>query len=148
MTKEEFMSVVKVSDKYYSKKKSDHAMSVMNYVLLDPRYELMTDEEKNMVAAIAYAHDVIEDTKCSWSELEAGINNDEDCRQFYLALDLLTRRHEMTYYDYIETIVKSKNLFAIMVKQADMKDHLIRKSTLTKKLKEKYEPVMPMLLRA
>ena len=94
------------------------------------------------------AHDLIEDTKCSWSELQDCVSDDDEKRQLYIAVDLLTHRHEHTYGEYIDMIIRSKNIFAIMVKQADMKDHIVRKGTLTKKLKEKYLPVMPRLLRA
>ena len=109
---------------------------------------LMTDEEQNFVRAVAIAHDVIEDTKCSWSELQGCIEEEEVRRQFYIAVDLLTNKHEDSYDRYIDIIIRSKNIFAILVKQADMKDHIMRQTTLTKKLKEKYEPVMPRLLRA
>ncbi len=148
MTKEEFMTVYHVADKHYSKKKMEHALSVMRYVLDDCRYALMTEEEKRLVAAIALAHDIIEDTKCSWSELQSGIEDDAERRKFYVAIDLLTHRPEVSYDEYIDQIIRSKNLYAIMVKQADMKDHLMRKATLTAKKKAKYEPVLSKLLRA
>ena len=148
MTYDEFIAVYNVSIKHYSVKKKEHAISVLNYVMDDCRYALMTDSEKYLLRAVAVAHDVIEDTKCSWSELQSGIKDEETRREFYIAVDLLTHRHEDSYIDYIDQIIKSENMFAIITKQADMKDHLMRKQTLTKKLKEKYEPVMPRLLRA
>ena len=148
MTYEEMKSVFDCARKHYSAKKLEHATKVTEYVELDCRYDLMTREEQNFVRAVAIAHDVIEDTKCSWSELQSGIVDDEERRQFYIAVDLLTHRHEDSYDNYIDKIIRSKNIFAIMVKQADMKDHIRRASTLTKKLKEKYLPVMPRLLRA
>jgi hypothetical protein len=148
MTVTEMRAVFDCAEKHYSAKKLEHALAVVSYVEADPRYLLMTTEEQNFVRAVAIAHDVIEDTKCSWSELQSGIENDDTRRQFYIAVDLLTHRHETEYGDYIDIIIRSKNIFAIMVKQADMKDHIVRKGTLTKKLKEKYLPVMPRLLRA
>ena len=141
-------AVFKCAEKHYSAKKLEHAVMVTSYVQQDPRFMLMTPDEQNFVLAVAMAHDLIEDTKCSWSELQNCISDDDEKRQLYIAVDLLTHRHEVSYGDYIDIIIRSKNIFAIMVKQADMKDHIVRKGTLTKKLKEKYEPVMPRLLRA
>lgn len=148
MKYEDFVAVMKCAEKHYSANKLEHAAMVMKYVQDDPRWVMMTDEEKNFVMALAIAHDVIEDTKCSWSELQSGITDEDVSRKFYIALDLLTHSHEDTYGDYIDRIIRSKNIFAIMVKQADMKDHLMRKETLSKKKREKYEPVLPRLLRA
>ena len=62
------------------------------------------------------------------------------------AITLLTHSKEITYKDYIEQIVSSKNLYAIIVKRADMKDHLMQTETLTDKLREKYFPVLGMLM--
>ena len=148
MNYDDMSRVFKCAEKFYSEKKLEHAKQVMIYVEYDPRYLMMTIEEQYMVRALAMAHDLIEDTKCTWSEIRNCIKDDESYRAFYIALDLLTHKHEDSYGDYIDIIIKSKNVFAIMVKQADMKDHICRKGTLTKKLKEKYEPVMPRLLRA
>jgi hypothetical protein len=148
MKYEDMLAVFAVAQKKYSAKKLEHATQVMKYVQDDPRFMLMTEEEKNFVMAVAMAHDVIEDTKCSWSELQGGIEDEDVRRQFYIAIDLLTHRHEDSYDDYIAKIIRSKNIFAIIVKQADMKDHLMRKETLTDKKKAKYYPVMPKLLRA
>ena len=148
MKYEDVARVFMCAGKHYSKKKYEHAEQVVLYVEYDPRYMLMTPEEQNMVRAIAMAHDIIEDTKCSWSELQNCIEDEDTRRQFYIAVDLLTHKHEDSYGEYIDMIIRSKNLYAIMVKQADMKDHIVRKGTFTKKLKEKYEPVMPKLLRA
>lgn len=148
MKYEDMKRVFECAKKHYSEKKYLHAMSVCEYVEQDTRYPLMTIEEQNFVRAVAIAHDVIEDTKCSWSELQGCIEDEDVRRQFYIAVDLLTHKHDDSYDAYIDIIIKSKNIFAIIVKQADMKDHICRKTTLTKKLKEKYLPVMPKLLRA
>jgi predicted patatin/cPLA2 family phospholipase len=148
MNYEDMKSVFDCAKKHYSPKKLEHATKVTEYIELDCRYDLMTTAEQNFVRAVAIAHDVIEDTKCSWSELQSGILDEEERRKFYIAIDLLTHRHEDSYEAYIDKIIRSNNLFAIMVKQADMKDHIRRTTTLTKKLKEKYLPVMPRLLRA
>ncbi len=148
MNIEELKKIKECAKKYYSVKKYLHAMSVEEYCEQDTRYALMSISEKTLVQAIAVAHDLIEDTKCSWSELKECFESEEEYRQFYVAVDLLTHKHEDSYDDYIDIIIKSKNLYAIMVKQADMKDHICRASTLTKKLKEKYEPVIPRLIRA
>lgn len=148
MTHSEMQAVFKCAEKHYSAKKLEHALMVVTYVEMDPRYIMMTIEEQNFIRAAAIAHDVIEDTKCSWSELQSGIEDEDERRKFYVVIDLLTHRHDDIYDEYVDKIIRSKNVFAIMVKQADMKDHLVRKGTLTKKLKEKYLPVMPKLLRA
>ena len=148
MTYEDMYRVFQCAKEHYSEKKWDHAKTVCEYVQDDTRYMLMTDEEQNFVRAVAIAHDIIEDTKCSWSELQDCIEDEDVRRQFYIAVDLLTHKHEDSYDRYIDIIIRSKNIFAILVKQADMKDHIMRQTTLTKKLKEKYLPVMPRLLRA
>ena len=148
MKYKDMYQVFQCAKEHYSEKKWDHAKKVCEYVQEDTRYMLMTDEEQNFVRAVAIAHDVIEDTKCSWSELQSCIEDEDVRRQFYIAVDLLTHKHEDSYDQYIDIIIRSKNVFAILVKQADMKDHIMRQTTLTKKLKEKYLSVMPKLLRA
>lgn len=148
MNSADMSRVFECARKHYSAKKLEHAMMVTEYVENDPRFVLMSIEEQNMVRAVAIAHDVIEDTKCSWSELQNCIEDEDTRRKFYIAIDLLTHKHEDSYGEYIDIIVRSKNLYAIMVKQADMKDHIMRKGTLTKKLQEKYLPVIPKLINA
>ena len=139
--------VFQCAKQHYSEKKWEHAKKVCEYVEQDPRYALMSIEQQNFIRAVAIAHDVIEDTKCSWSELQGCIEDENVRRQFYIAVDLLThRKPDYSYEEYVAMIVRSKNLFAIMVKQADMKDHLYRRNTLSDKLKRKYEPVIPLLL--
>ena len=102
MTFDEAFEIGKIAEKHYSVKKMEHADMVRKYVQEDPRYMLMTPAEQAMVTAIAIAHDVIEDTKCSWNELQEPIKDEEDARHFYIAVDLLTRRHEDAYSEYID----------------------------------------------
>lgn len=61
---------------------------------------------------------------------------------------LLTRdRENQTYMDYIKAIVDADNLFAIIVKEADLADHLLRKETLKETLKVRYELAAETMLK-
>ena len=53
----------------------------------------------------------------------------------------LTHYNDESYEEYINNLFKNGSQCAILVKKADMRDHLIKKETLTPKLKEKYSSV-------
>lgn len=83
----------------------DHAMRVMD--------KMDTDEEK----IVAVLHDVVEDTETSLYDLElAGFS-----RNVLEALDMLTKRSDMTYFDYIDDIHCSE--LASKVKIAELEDN-------------------------
>lgn len=83
----------------------DHAMRVMD--------QMDTEEEKT----VAILHDVVEDTEMSLLELqEMGFS-----RTVLDALDMLTKRADMTYFDYIDDIHCSE--LASKVKIAEIEDN-------------------------
>ena len=144
MTKEGYTALVTECAKWYPKHKREHCVQVEVYVIEDPMFMILTEEQQWFVRALAYAHDIIEDTDCPIDNILAYVNEDE-WLDFQTDLMLLTHTKNETYYDYIRILVEARRMLPIMVKRADMKDHLVRKKTLTKKLKAKYEPVLPML---
>lgn len=137
---EGYRGVLTLCDAFYSKKKKAHAERVERYVTDDTRYALMTPEDKILIRSIALAHDLLEDTKCSYEDLNK-INS-------FLAesVKLLTHVKPITYYDYCKNIVESNNIFALIVKTADLKDHLTLTDTLTPKLIKKYDKVIPLFI--
>lgn len=148
MIRSEYEAIVKECAKWYPKRKRDHCIQVETYVIEDSMFSILTEDQQWFVRALAYAHDVIEDTDCPLDDVlkHIGISPESYERlDFETDLILLTHHDSDTYYDYVKTLVESRRMFAIMVKRADMKDHLTRKKTLTPKLKAKYEPVLPML---
>ncbi len=137
---EGYKNVLTLCDAFYSEKKKAHAERVERYVTDDTRYALMKPEDKILIRAIALAHDLLEDTKCLYEDL-----NKID---FFLAdsVKLLTHVKPITYYDYCNNIIKSNNSFALIVKTADLKDHLTLTDTLTPKLIKKYDVVIPLFI--
>jgi len=138
-----YFDIVELCKKYYPEKKFNHAKRVETYAVNDTRYALLSLGEKYLVRAIALAHDLLEDTKCTREELISVSGN--NC-SFVEGVERLTHTKDKTYYDYVKAIVDSRDVYAIIVKTADMKDHLTLKKTLTEKLKAKYAPVIPLLL--
>lgn len=134
------MKMLALAEKYYKPKTLAHAVRVAEYALAD--FNLYKyDVDKSLLFNVALAHDLLEDTDCPPEDIKdivAGLGMN--------AVTLLTRVEGVTYKDYIEQIVSSENLYAIIVKRADMKDHLMKTDTLTDKLKEKYFPVLGLLI--
>lgn len=134
------MKMLALAEKYYKPKTLAHAVRVAEYALAD--FNLYKyDVDKSLLFNVALAHDLLEDTDCPPEDIKdivAGLGMN--------AVTLLTHVEGVTYKDYIEQIVSSENLYAIIVKRADMKDHLMRTDTLTDKLKEKYFPVLGLLI--
>lgn len=134
------MKMLALAEKYYKPKTLAHAVRVAEYALAD--FNLYKyDVDKTLLFNVALAHDLLEDTDCPPEDIKdivAGLGMN--------AVTLLTRVEGITYKDYIEQIVSSENLYAIIVKRADMKDHLMKTDTLTDKLKEKYFPVLGLLI--
>ena len=68
----------------------------------------------------ALLHDVVEDTPFTLDHLRlAGYHPD-----VLAAVNLLTRRHNVPYFKYIQNIIDSGNPIAIKVKLADLKDNM------------------------
>ena len=75
--------------------------------------EQMTDE---VAVCVALLHDVVEDTPMTFKDLESlGIKE-----EVMVALKLLTHDETIPYMEYIQTIKKSGNRTAFMVKLADL----------------------------
>lgn len=146
MTKEEYTNIVSICARWYPKKKQEHCVQVETYVIEDTMFAILSESQRWFVRALAYAHDVIEDTACPWEEIATLISDETDRADFYTDLMLLTHnKQSITYYDYVKNLVETRRMLAILVKRADMKDHLTRRKSLTPKLQAKYEPVLPML---
>lgn len=90
----------------YPKNVKDHVIRVAKLV---SEYNNSTDYE-----LVALLHDIIEDTDTSLDEIPVDIRED---------IDILTRRKEETYLDYIETIKEYGTKRAFIVKLCDLKDH-------------------------
>lgn len=134
-------NLIKISNlsvKYYSKKKINHAIRVAEYAAIRA-------EEIHLNSIRAYmiglAHDLLEDTECPEEELIAAIGETN-----YNSVVLLTKSNDQEYEDYIRKIVESKDNYAFIVKQADMKDHMTLSNNLTEKLLNKYVPVLHYFL--
>jgi hypothetical protein len=148
MKSSEYEAIKAVCDKWYPAKKAEHCASVEAIVMQDPMFLALSEEHKYFVRALAYAHDLFEDTACPPEELIVCIDIDGEFERVDFLRDLTLLTHDKdadSYYDYVREIVNSRRCFAVMVKRADMVDHLQRKATLTDKLKKKYAPVIPML---
>ena len=72
------------------------------------------------VQAVAWLHDVLEDTAVTVEDLALfGVST------FVVqAVQVLSRKDDETYAEYIERVKTSKNAFALAVKLADLGDHL------------------------
>ena len=101
----------------------------MPYVLHPIRVGLMGKNDKE--AIVGLLHDVIEDTSYSLQDIERMVTD----RDIIEALSLLTHRKGQPYKDYLNSIIESKNAFAINVKKNDLLDNLSRndKSTESKR---------------
>jgi (p)ppGpp synthase/HD superfamily hydrolase len=95
--------------------------------------------EGDAAKAVAWLHDVIEDTAVTAGDLVmAGIPLD-----VLEAVVVLTRTEEETYADYIAEIETSGNPLALAVKIADLKDHL--RPTCPARLRPRYERALQHL---
>ena len=106
----------------------EHAKRVAN--MLAPEYN-----------DVAFLHDVIEDTEYDTLALSGFATKDD-----LIAVDILTRKTDQTYFEYIDFIRTSKNKKALMVKFADITDHLEQKNTLKDSLKKRYAKALLMLM--
>jgi hypothetical protein len=106
----------------------------MEYVKQDLLYRFYPEETRRYLCALAIAHDAIEENACTITQLMTlGLYLQDICA--------LTRCDDESYEEYINTLFKNGSQCAILVKKADIRDHLIKKETLTPELKEKYSSV-------
>ena len=118
-------------------------MEVCDFDLFDKLYTHSTDVAARVVGkakVVAFLHDIVEDTPTTIEDIEHmfGIRIAE-------AVDLLTRKKEDTYFDYIHKIATSGDKLAIEVKLADLADHLEKVDTLKPSLKKRYEKAILIL---
>ena len=146
MTQDELLDIIHVCHEKYPSKVWEHALRVASIVQMDTTYAFLSEEQQRFVKALAYAHDLLEDTQVELSVFADIIHDEYELSDFQMDLVLLTHVGHDSYYDYVSQIVESKRAFPILVKKADMKDHLSLKETLTERLKRKYYPVLPMLM--
>lgn len=99
---------------------------------------LDTIEEKT----VGLLHDIIEDTEITYKDLEeVGFP-----KKILEVLELVTRKSNETYDEFINRIIKSNNLTALKVKQKDMENNMdlsrIKnpKEIDKKRIEEKYKP--------
>lgn len=135
---EQLIKIFSLSVKYYSKKKINHATRVAEYAAIKAEEIHLNSTRAYM---IGLAHDLLEDTECPEEELVAAIGETN-----YNSVILLTKSNEQEYEDYIRKIIESKDNYAFIVKQADIKDHMTLSNTLTEKLLNKYAPVLHYFL--
>ena len=133
--------LMKLAVKWYPEKKLAHAVRVATYAADQP---FIDEETADSLWAIGLMHDILEDTPLTYQQLnETKLLNSLELE----AIQILTHHKEDCPYDeYIRSIAEEGNLFAIVVKRCDMKDHLMLKDTLTEKLQNKYFPVIKYLL--
>lgn len=77
--------------------------------------------ESDAVKAVAWLHDVIEDTAWTRTQLVDRGGISEPVAE---AVEVLSRREGESYEDYIRRVVQSRNPLARPVKLADLRDHL------------------------
>lgn len=126
------------AQEYYDDKTYAHVLRVAEYVEAN---DLIEAEYKDNCIIVAILHDIIEDTKCTYEELDLPA-------YLQASLKLLTKDKNETYIEYISKIRNAATTRpeAYWVKIADMKDHLSQVETLSDKLKEKYLAALPYLL--
>ena len=112
--------------------KYEHTLRVINYAR-----ELQGSCGTDAVV-VAALHDVVEDSDVTLDEIEEKFG-----KYIRNCVNVLTHEKEFeTYPQYIDRVIGSKLPEAIVVKHADMRDHLRQKETLTPRLKEKYFEVI------
>lgn len=132
----------KIAEKYLAEKTYLHSERVAKYT----EENLMIPEElRERCIALAWIHDVWEDSACGTEE----IRNLDDKRHLVRCLNLITHgKNEETYEEYIRTIRSMQDSMPEVwwVKLADMKDHLSQRETLTSRLEKKYSKALSILL--
>ena len=136
------INAIILANKYLPPKKLAHSLRVVQYALEDFDFCEYGNLTANDIFPVALLHDVVEDTECTFDDLkESGLS-------LYLikCLKDLTKNPGENYLDYIQRCVGNGSSLSLLVKRADMKDHLLLEDTLTDKLKDKYLPAIPYLL--
>ena len=131
--------------RFYTREQMAHVIRVEEYVVEDPRFILMTEEEQYLIKMIALAHDLFEDTDCLTNQLVYAVQGYSS--DVLIDVACLTRRkyEKESYMAYIKRLAESERLMAIMVKQADLKDHFTEAASLKDSLKKRYLKAAPII---
>lgn len=78
-----------------------------------------SEETSNKLYQIGLLHDIFEDTDTSAEELREYVDE-----EIIYTVRILTREPEVTYMDYINSIIESGNILSIIVKLCDLKDNM------------------------
>ena len=146
------------SKEKYDAETFEHAKRVAEYTIHSPLFVYAVKyvfNDINVLYCIALAHDLIEDTDATMTEIihrmPCPVNStDVICAKHAEnvisdSLYYLTRAGE-TYHQYCKRIREYGGMAAYCIKLADMKDHLTLKETLTDSLKERYISGLSALL--
>ena len=118
--------LIELAEKQYSKKKFIHATRVATYAM--EKAMMRRDIDPIEAYAVGIAHDLLEDTKCTQSDLFAIMD-----KKLVYDVVRLTKAEETPYEEYLESIIEYGSPLAILVKSEDMKDHMMQTKTLTNK---------------
>ena len=141
MTFEEYNKWWEYCRDKYDGKTFQHALRLIDYLAYDLRVLLMNSGQELNCLAVAIGHDIIEDTDATIEDIEKYLPE-----EVVDAILDLSKDDDMPYPKYIKDIVDNGNTYALVVKQADMYDHMSQTATLTPRLKAKYEPIIPKLI--
>ena len=139
----------------YNKKGFQHAIRVANYAYEMAKYNTNfsganSEIYKETLYCIALLHDIVEDYNTTWEEIDEYFANSFMSTRYEQtirpALALLTHNDGSCYEEYISRIIESNNMYALIVKRADMKDHLSQLDTLSDNKIQKYIPVLGSLM--
>lgn len=108
------IDAIHLADKYFKDKVDKGGHPYMNH-LTSVMCSCVTEEGK----IVGVLHDIIEDTDISISELESVIHEN-----LIEAIQIVSRKPNETYNEFIQRIVDSKNLIAIEVKLADLENNM------------------------
>ena len=130
-------------NKYKPEYYSDHVIEVEQALANDLTFRLMSVEDQMITRYIALGHDLLADTDATVEEMKQYVPD-----IVIAGIILLTKQPNEKYEDYIHRIMICGDERVILVKKADIYDHVIKKKrTLTERLKNKYEPILPYLTR-
>lgn len=141
MTFEEYNEWWEYCRDKYDEETFRHALRLIDYLAYDLRVLLMNPEQEFNCLAVAIGHDIIEDTDATIEDIEKYLPE-----EVVDAIMFLSKDDNTPYPEYIKDIVDNGNTYALVVKQADMYDHMSQIMTLTPRLKAKYEPIIPKLI--
>ena len=118
--------LIELAEKQYPKNKFIHATRVATYAM--EKAMMRRDVDPIEAYAVGIAHDLLEDTKCTQSDLLAIMD-----KKLVYDVVRLTKAEETPYEEYLESIIEYGSPLAILVKSEDMKDHMMQTKTLTNK---------------